>query len=618
MRTYTYTARLTLFFLAIPLATCASNERTDRLLGKHLDALGGRQAVSEISSLVSAAEIEILGTGLKGTVESRSMRPCLSYSEISLGFFKIRSGYDGERIWMVDPNGKLQLRREAASLEYQKTMCLLESHAYLFAGDGFELEAIGKDTLGELPCEVLRLIVEGGTSARLFLNDSTYLIERIEIRAPEGETIETYGDYRRVSGVMMAFFMRTEMPALGQRIEMRFRSITPNEPIDPIVFLPPAAEVRDYRFTSARAVVEIPFEYRFRHLFVPARIAGYDREVLFLLDSGAGMTVIDSSIAAAMNLPHGGTMPGAGAGGMANFSMTRIPALTIGGIEFSEQTVVSFPVSDLLKKLEETEIGGMLGYDFLSRFVTRIDFERKVLSFFEPDSFSPPGGETVLEAPLIHNIFSLPASLDGAKGAFYLDTGANSSLLHGSFADRAALAEGRRTLPTAIRGAGGEETAALCRFDSLNIGGITLARPVLAITRGEKGISALENVDGIIGNDILERFTVTLDYRKQRVLLRKNARFGESFYRDRSGLELARKEDNRIVVVKVLAGSPAGKADLRPGDILAKVAGTKTQRFKSIQEIMSLFEAKDGTTYSIEITRGGKKKVVSLTLAEYL
>jgi hypothetical protein len=244
----------------------------------------------------------------------------------------------------------------------------------------------------------------------------------------------------------------------------------------------------------------------------------------FLLDSGAGMTVIDSAVAAMMRLPHGGILPGAAAGGMADFSMTRIPGFTIAGVELLEQTAISFPVSGLLKEMEGMEIGGILGYDFLSRFVTRIDFERALLSCFEPDSFAAPVGATVLEAPLAHNIFTLSASLDGTEGLFYLDTGANSSLIQGTFVDSAGLARGRRTQPIEIRGAGGEEEAALCRFDSLRIGDYVLAQPVLAITRGGEGISALKNVDGIIGNDILERFTVTLDYRRQRVFLEKNAR----------------------------------------------------------------------------------------------
>ena len=618
MRKFLSSLQAAFFLIAIPGALIASDQRADELIAKHLAALGGRQAVAAIKSVVTTADIELMGTGLKGSVESRILRPCLSYSDISLGFFKIKEGYDGERLWMVDQNGKLQFRRDAASLEYQKTECLLESQAYLFGGAGYELTALGRDTIGGTPCDILRIDVDGGTSALVSLNDSTYLIQRIELKAPEGETIETYGDYRPVGGVMFPFFERTEIPALGQRIEMRCRSITPNERIDPVVFLPPAADVKDWRFTRGGRATEIPFQYKYNHIFIPARITGYDRDVLFLLDSGASMTVVDSSIAAAMHLESGGTMPGAGAGGMANFSMTRIPGLTIGDIEFSGQTAISFPISGLLKTFEETEIGGVLGYDFLSRFVTRIDYEHGVLTFFEPDSFPRPEGATVVDAPLVHNLFSLPAALDGVKGAFYLDTGANSSLLHGAFADSTGLAKGRHTLAMAIRGAGGEEKASLCRFDSLAIGGVTIARPVLAITREKKGISVLENVDGVIGNDILERFTVTLDYRAQRVLLERNSRFGEPFFKDRSGLQIARKENGAFIIVRAISDSPAGRAGFRAGDIIVKVARMKAERFKDMRELLSLFEAKEGTTYPIEIMRSGRRLKLALTLADYI
>ena len=618
MRTMRYFIYLQILIVIGPSLLFGLEERTGELVARHAAALGGREAVRALQSVSSTAEIEIIGTGLKGTVESRSLRPCLSFSEVTLGFFKVREGYDGERIWMIDPNGKLQLRRDAASHEYQKTMCLVESQEYLFEEEGFSLAAAGKDTIGADAYEVLDLTIEEGAAARIFLNDSTYLVDRLEIKAAEGEVVQTFGDYRPVGGVMFPFFVRTEMPALGQRIEIRFLSIVPNEPIDPVVFLTPATDVKDYRFAGRGAVEEVPFEYRLRHLFVPARITGYASGMPFLLDSGAGMTVIDSAVAAMMRLPHGGILPGAAAGGMADFSMTRIPGFTIAGVELLEQTAISFPVSGLLKEMEGMEIGGILGYDFLSRFVTRIDFERALLSCFEPDSFAAPVGATVLEAPLAHNIFTLSASLDGTEGLFYLDTGANSSLIQGTFVDSAGLARGRRTQPIEIRGAGGEEEAALCRFDSLRIGDYVLAQPVLAITRGGEGISALKNVDGIIGNDILERFTVTLDYRRQRVFLEKNARYEEAFYRDRSGLQLVRKDDGRIVVAHALAGSPAEIAGMLPGDIIIAIDRSKAKRFQSVEEIMRLFEGKEGTTCRIEMMRGGRKRTLSLTLARYI
>jgi len=607
-----------LLFTVFSPAIAASEDSANVLLSKHLAALGGGEAMRAILTIRSSAEIEIKGTGIKGPMESWSMRPCLSRSEISLGLFRIKEGYDGARLWVIDPNGSLQFKRDPASLEYQKTMCLIESAEYLLGGDGFRLASNGRDTVDGTAYETLSLEVEGGSRARLFLNESTFLVERMEIAAPEGRAIHIYGDYRPVNGVMFPFVVTLQIPSLGQSIETRYRTITANETIDPAQFLPPAEAARDYRFCRGASSENVPFTYRHRHIFLPARIGGRAKEILFLVDSGASMTVIDSTLASSLGLSLGGTIPGAGAGGMADFSLTRIPAFSVAGIEFSEQTAIAYPVSGLLRRFEETEIGGILGYDFLSRFTTRIDFARERISFFEPDSFSSRSEGTWLETPLYHSIFSLPAIVDGSRGNFLLDTGANSSILYGTFAERSGLDRGRRRIEIAIRGAGGEEEASLCRFDSLSFGGVTVARPVLAVVSSAKGIGVLENLAGIIGNDILERFTVTFDYRKQRVLLEKNGRFGEPFYRDRAGLQLARKEDGSIVIVGVLPGSPADGAGLRQGDIIRKVGKTRASRFGSIRAVMDLFEAKEGTAYSIDLERAGKKMHVTLTLSEYI
>jgi predicted aspartyl protease len=599
-------------------ACLASENASEELIARHVRALGGEEAVRAIGTMESTADIELLGTGLKGTVHSWTARPCLSYTEISLGFLKVKEGYDGERIWSVDPNGKLQFRRDSTSLEYEKTMCLLESQDYLFGGEDFECAAAGPDTVNGVPCEVLDIRAQGGASAKVYLNDSTYLVERIDIKAPEGNTVQTFGDYRPVAGVMFPFAARTEIAALGQKIEMRYRSIEANVTIDPVVFLPPSADVKDFSFSGGAFREEVPFIYRSRHVFLPVRLTGADGELLFLVDSGASMTVIDSSLAADMRLPVGGKMPGAGAGGMADFSLTHVPGFSIAGIKFSGQTAITFPVAGLMRTFEETEIGGILGYDFLSRFVTTIDYERERITFFDPDSFAYRPGEEALEAPLVHNVFSLPVSIDGMEGAFLLDTGANSSLIMGSFAEKTGLATGRRTLTTAIRGAGGDERAVLCRFDSLRIGRTTLAKPVLLITSSAQGISALESVNGIIGNDILERFMVTLDYGRQRVLLVPNGRIGDPFYRDRSGLQLARREDRSIVVVTLVPGSPADEAGLRPGDILIALDGRKASEFESVRDIMKLFEASEGTEYRIDISRSKNPMQVALRLANYI
>jgi predicted aspartyl protease len=520
---------------------------------------------------------------------------------------------------MVDPNGNLQIRRDAGSTEYQRTICVLESLEYIFGGPGVRVTYAGRDTINGAPCEALSLEVDEGAPCRLFLDDSTHLMRRMEIQAPEGNMVHTYDDYRRVGGIMFPFVQRSELTSLGQIVEIRYAEVAPNALIDPASFVPPASSERDYRFVSGRGSATVPFEYRHRHIFLPVRIAERTEEVLFLVDSGASMTVIDSTIAAELGFPMGGIIPGAGAGGMANFHMISVPGLRLDDIELAEQRAVAFPVAGLVRQFEETEIGGILGYDFLSRFVTRIDYERCMITFFEPDSFAAHGGEAVVDAPLMHNIFSVPVGLDGARGgSFLLDTGATSSLVGRAFARTAGIIEGKPTFEIALRGAGGEERAALCRFDSLSIGTIVMPEPVLAITADARGFSALENVDGLIGNDVLERFTVTLDYRSQRVLLERNGRFDEPFFRDRSGLQIARKQDGRIMIVNVVPESPAARAGLRPGDVIVKIDRMRSENIKTLSEAITLFEGNEGSTYRIEIERSGGRHIRSLTLGRYL
>jgi predicted aspartyl protease len=621
--TFTHESRTlrTAFFAALlpRLAASRAGGAADDLMRRHLEALGGEAAVRAVGTVLARGEIEISGTGLRGTIELRSARPCLSSSDVSLGFMAIREGFDGERIWLVDPNGGLQIRRDEGSIAYQRTICALESQEYIFGGRGVRVEPAGRDTADGAACEAVALEVEGGTPCRLLFDDSTHLLRRMEIRAPEGIAVHTYRDYRRVDGVMYPFVHRTELPAFGRSIEIRYAEIVPNARIDPADFVPPAGAERNHRFTSGRGSAAMPFEYRYRHIFVPVRIEGLAEELLFLVDSGASMTVIDSTVASLLDLASGGVLPGAGAGGMASFHMIRVPGLRLGDIEIPEQTAVAFPVSEILRRFEETEIGGILGYDFLSRFAVRIDYERRVIAFFEPDSFAPVGGETVVEAPLLHNIFSVPVSIDGAPpGSFLLDTGASSSIVQGAFARSTGLADGKRTLEIALRGAGGEERAELCRFDTLSIGGVAIPDPVIAIATGPRGLAAIENVDGLIGNDILERFTVTLDYRAERVLLERNGRFPEPFFRDRSGLQIARKRDGRIMIVNVVPLSPAARAGFRPGDVITRIDRTDARRFGTLQEAIALFEGIEGTAYRIEIERGRGKHTLTLTLDRYI
>ena len=389
-------------------------------------------------------------------------------------------------------------------------------------------------------------------------------------------------------------------------------------PVDPVIFLPPAADIRDFTFTGGCPAV-VPFEFLQSHIYLPVKIGDNDAEVIFLLDSGAGMTVIDSILAVEMDLPFGGRIPGAGAVGMTEFQLARIPGLAVRGIEFSAQTVIAFPLSEMASLFLEREIGGILGYDFLSRFITRIDYENLTLSFFDPDSFAPAPASVAVEAPLMNNIFSIEARLEGTyQGTFLLDTGANSTMLQKGFVDRHGLLEGRESVSVAILGAGGTEKASLARFESFELGGFLLEGPVFALPSGNKGIGAFEKLDGVIGNNILERFIVTLDYENQRCYLEKSGRFEDQFHPDRSGIALTRTDEGGVRIYAVAPGSPAFKAGLEAGDEVVSIDGRAVESFDSIEEMMQLFSGADDTKINLEIIRNNKLIKFKIKLEKYI
>ena len=112
-----------------------------------------------------------------------------------------------------------------------------------------------------------------------------------------------------------------------------------------------------------------------------------------------------------------------------------------------------------------------------------------------------------------HGLIFVDGEVNGARGVFLLDTGANKTVFSRAFADRAFVRLGRAR---DITGRGGEVGARLAGGprDQVEPVVFDLSQPSQAM-----GVP----LDGILGEDFLDGFVVTLDYRGQRVSLAREA-----------------------------------------------------------------------------------------------
>jgi hypothetical protein len=222
----------------------------------------------------------------------------------------------------------------------------------------------------------------------------------------------------------------------------------------------------------------------------------------------------------------------------------------------------------------------------------------------------------ILDAPLAHRLFSLPVTLDGVhKGDWTLDIGASITTLQYPFAEEQGWLE-RDGVERIVGGAGGHIQARVSEFESVELGGYTVEKPLILIPRENLGAFSLERGMGVLGNNILRRFVIYLDYANQRVIIERGRDFETVFPRDRSGVSVVLTPGGDYQVLSVSAGSPAADAGLLKGDIVRSVNGIAVEYLGDPVRISNLFRADAGTVYEMKILRDGEPLELRLTLRD--
>lgn len=356
-------------------------------------------------------------------------------------------------------------------------------------------------------------------------------------------------------------------------------------------------------------VARVPFELNGNSLFLQARVNGSEPR-WFVLDTGAGVTVLNAATAEALGLKGGRAGMLHGAGGVVQSTGITGLTLDVGGAVVKDVSVTSIPLAQL-ENASGRAIDGILGVDFFRRYVVEIDYETRQLAVYEPSAYGYDGRGETLQLTFRNNHPHLRAQvkLPGRpplEGDFVIDAGSSMQLtMLPAFTEKNRL---RESLPasftTYARGVGGEFALPLARAESIRIGGFTLERPVTAFPTA--GTFGAEGIAGNIGTAILRRFKVVFDYSRERVHLEPAKSFSDPFEFDMSGLGLGSEGPSFAAykVTRVLPGTPAAEAGLQPGDELVAFGGRPAAEFK-LAALRELLRQPD-RRFALQVRRGAE------------
>ncbi len=584
------------------------------ILNKHVEAIGGIDAMKAQATTYVEAEITV--SGLTGTVKNWTKQPTLSRQELDLKVFQQTSGDNGEYAWSMDTNGKVQIAKDEPTMKRRELAKRLANYENLDRNsDVFTLTFEGTESVGDAECYKIKTVNTLNEDVSVsYFDKQTFVMLKTTTESGQNKSQTLYTDHRMVDGVLVAFRQESLSTPGDQQVTVQTTLMEIGIEIDPALFQPPSGDARDFAFVSGNAAIDVPFVYERTHLFLKVTVGCKER--LWFLDTGASISVIDSTFAAELGLEFEGDAVARGTGNTVSVKFVKLPPFSVPGIEFESQVVGAIDLKKILKKFG-MDVAGILGYDFLSRFTTKIDYANRKISFYDPKEFMYDGDGVVLDAPLDDNLFTIPMTVDGKySGRWKLDIGSGSITMHYPYAEKNGLLN-RKGFESMSFGAGGGHLSRVTLCKTAELGGFVVPNPIIDMPTEnvEGGFGETETV-GNIGNPLFRHFNLFLDYTNQQVIVEKGADFDRVFPRGKSGLQLTYNDSEEIEVLFVPEDTPAEKAGFEVGDIVLSINGIGVEHLNGLIALGELNRADEGTTYEYRILRRGKEKKLKLKLKE--
>ena len=301
----------------------------------------------------------------------------------------------------------------------------------------------------------------------------------------------------------------------------------------------------------------------------------YPDTLNFILDTGSGGISLDSMTCIELGIPLAESdRTIRGIGGIRKVKFLYNAKLKLKGMEVDS---LNFHVNDyeILSTVYGIKIDGIIGYSFLSRYIVKLDYDSLRMEVYSQGDYKYKRGGYMIR-PMMATIPITNLKFKDAgklQNKFYFDTGAGLCfLLSEEYIRDSTVMRKNKPEPvvTQAEGLGGKMLMRLTTVREVQIGPYRFKDVPTYIFDDRYNVTSYPFLGGLVGNDLLRRFTVTLNYRKREIHLYPNGHFNDAFDYAYTGLGVY-FVDGKCKIEDVVEGSPAEKAGLKLGDVILAV-----------------------------------------------
>jgi hypothetical protein len=321
---------------------------------------------------------------------------------------------------------------------------------------------------------------------------------------------------------------------------------------------------------SPRLLTRFHFEqYTGGVIILKGQFGSFPDSLNFILDTGSGGISLDSTRAAELGLkPEPSERSIRGIAGIRKVSFLynqrlKLPNLTVDSLNFHINDY------EILTTVYGERIDGIIGYSVISRYIIKLNYDSSTIEFWSKGAMRYPRGGYLLR-PFITTLAVQSVRVkdeNTINSRFLYDIGAGMNMIFSTdfVRDSALLSKKRKLYVKEAEGLGGKIDMSITVIKEVKLGPYRFRSVPVYIFDDVYNATSYPYLGGLIGNDLLRRFNVIMNYDRREIHLLPNSHYHDPFDYAYTGIELYYL-GGKILIGDVAAKSPAEKAGFKEGD----------------------------------------------------
>ena len=233
----------TLIFAALLCAVSSSAQSADEIISKYIQAIGGKEKLSTITSVYTESTMDVMG--MQGTIKTTTLNGKGIRQDMDIMGSIISTCYTDKGGWSLNPMTGSYSAEAMPEQQYNsgKDQIHVGGQFLDYAEKEYTAELLGTDTVANVAAFKVRMIQPDSTSALYFFDSNTfflvYSIQQSEMQGQMIDNVMTFSDYKEVEGYFMPYKIDMDMAGGQFTMAMTVTKVELNKPVNDTIFAMP-------------------------------------------------------------------------------------------------------------------------------------------------------------------------------------------------------------------------------------------------------------------------------------------------------------------------------------------------------------------------------------------